>query len=184
MDDILLIHGPDPDDAVFPRDMWGTTAYGLSGLPDWLESEFRRVPEGLVQVNRCTECGGRLEALIDFRRLSFQEFGRSLGMLKDVIETVHPQAEEFLARHRRCDTDPVEYVLPRRLSGFVDFALRRCKQILRKGDEVHQMLHLLATDGSHHIIPYHDISAPWGSQERAAQVAERHYAVREMSLPS
>lgn len=182
----------DPTQVPVPPRLWGVWKWRLKGASDHLQADIFIVPAGLLVVGRCTECGGRVERLVEFEGSTRPGFGevisdgsraeaaaapRGAGPLAPALRQVFSVLEE---EHGRCARSPGSHSVAPLTKQFLGKALVDASRDIESDERSAGKLYLLMKDGrglavgTEHLIQ----GAPAPSAERTANRAAGVEAVR------
>lgn len=179
----------DPDEAIFARDGWGSTAFDLQPNDHGnVRGHIQRAPFGLISTAFCRFCGGRREGMLDARAfystLESETPEAALKVIADNASVLFGGAfQDWQEMHRNCHAEPIEYHTPDLVQQFADSVIRAAKRDIESGGTFPGHLILLTVTGRAYAIPIYDIPpARDGSAERRIQIAERKAVLRSLVM--
>lgn len=184
---ILGLPAISEDEALFEREHWGTSAFGIKHEKyPWVQIDVDRDPFGFVVVGLCNYCGGRHETLIDGREFAERMNERDLeGMMlacqAQIREALPPLIDLWAPHHGECDKTPRQYATPQAVTEFVESVIAAARADIRKGVPFLGHVVILTTDHRAFAYPIYDIppSSDYDN-ERTVEMTARKAAVRAM----
>lgn len=156
--------------SAFAPDQWHVAASGTVNAR--LSTDDFCVPEGVVRVIRCPQCGGRDEHLTLYPRGASDEDAVRGGRIASERQAA------FAARHHLCATQPIGFRQPGTVTAFAHYLVTEATAILRMGDSVQQAAYVMCDSG---MVEFDYPSSPPGHTNATATriaLAELHSAIR------
>lgn len=153
------------EDTFFPPDAWGASPFQRTFDPARhvkIRSWF--VPEGVVNLLICEECGGRHETMTNFLiRYGKTPTEPTAGNMEKFAELVTQALDDhlrsdvrsFVEGHMQCATRRIIHTPSERVYTFIQDQLQHAREEIGSGNDYASSIHLLLSDGGRVQVPIH-----------------------------